>query len=143
MVRWWHEGDELALERLVALGALYSGTRDLKNVVAAYGEYLVCRALDGERLPQPGHRGDCRPPKGRVVEVKTTSSPSVGWNLGRYELANRDYAVVRLRESDWRVLEAWLVPLPLARRYAAGYQHRLARRGEWKLRAAPLRLHRF
>lgn len=142
MIRWWWEEDRQALERLLAVRALYSETRDLGNVVAAYGEYLVCRAVGGERLRQAGGEGDCRPPKGRVIEVKTTSHPTRGWTL-QYAPGRNDYALVRLNLEDWRVVEAWFLPMTLARRHVRGRHNRISPNGPWRADARPLPLHRY
>lgn len=66
-----------------------------------------------------------------TVEGKTTRSASGGWNLG-YEPRRYDYALLRVDIVDWRVVEAWFVPMPVARRHARGQRHRLAARGDWQ-----------
>src|SRR4051794_40446075 len=59
MVRSWDAHDERALKQLVARGALYSATRDLKNAAASYGEYLVSCTLGATRFGQAHPGGDC------------------------------------------------------------------------------------
>jgi hypothetical protein len=131
MVRWWHQNDEAALLTLLQLGAQYSGTRSLRQATAAYAEYLVCTHLGGQRLPQSSGIGDCRPPTGRVVEVKSTIRPVCDWTL-QYAPGKNDYALVRFNPADWRVIEAWFVPMGVAKRHALGMRFRLRMKGSWR-----------
>ena len=142
MCRWWRDEDADALERLLRLRALYSPTRDLGNAAACYGEYLVARALGARRLAQAHPQADCVLPSGRLVEVKTTTHPRRGWPL-RYRPLRTDYAVLRFDPADWRVTEAWFVPLRVAQCHATGEHHTLPADGTWHRRARPLELHRF
>jgi hypothetical protein len=141
MVSWWHESDEAALAVLRRCGAQYSGTRHLGNATAAYAEYLVCKCLRGERLRQASGEGDCRPPTGRVVEVKATTSPFAGWNL-QYGPGKNDYGLVRFNLADWRVTEAWFVPMHVAKRHISP-SCRLPMRGPWQALSQRLPLHRY
>jgi hypothetical protein len=141
MQRWWSDGDVEALALLMQSRALRSGTRTLNNVVGAYGEYLAWRALGGVRLAQASGEGDIKPLHGRVVEVKATASPR-DWRL-QYRPRTNDYALVRFDPIDWRVTEAWFVPLAVAQRYVVGPNNTLKARGEWRAKARPLQLNRY
>ena len=113
--------------------------------MAAFGEYLVWRKFEGTRNPQASGQGDVNPARGRrIIEVKTTSGRSNGWNLN-YRPTRLDYALLRIDTSDWSVVEAWFVPLPVARLHAKGGRHRLSTAGKWQgdRRTRRLSLRRF
>ena len=132
MVKWWSDGDLDALAWLLEHRVQYSGTRRLGGAVGAYGEYLVWREFGGTRHPQSSGLGDVAPARGRrAIEVKTTCSATSGWNLG-YEPRRYDFALLRVDVNDWRVVEAWFVPMPVGRRHVRGQRHRLAARGDWQ-----------
>jgi hypothetical protein len=129
MERWWSDGDGDALRWLLANGVVYSATRDLKNAVAAYGEYLASRAFNVRRVSQAHGLIDGFLPNGRGLQIKTTSQGTTGWNL-RY-VADVDYALVRVELPTWRVVESWLVPCAVAAKHRNG-NARLPRRGLWQ-----------
>jgi hypothetical protein len=140
-LRWWQDHDQQALDWLLRHGAQYSGTRDLKNATAAFGEYLVWREFGGTRNAQASALGDVNPVRRRrIIEVKTTCGKTNGWSL-RYRRTGHDYALVRLDPESWRTLEAWLVPLPVAQRHAEGGSYRISARGSWRSERHVRRLH--